>query len=409
MKGQEPCQQCSTGIAHEASLAGTCPEVAELWAPSLNGNLVPDQVRANDYVTKYDWTCGKPGHVCKSTIGDKVRSFNRFGSLACAVCLNRVLVPQVNDLESQRALIAAEWDNSKNKPLKPAEVTFGDLRKVWWICPLGHQFQMKIQSRGMQGQGCNVCAGKVILKGFNDFASQRPVETTEWDFDLNEKLPCQVSLWSNTDAHWKCSAGHPWKAKISKRAAGHGCHTCKNRRVEPGFNDLATRFPLLAKEFDSVKSGISPENVLANDSTNKFWWLCSEQHPWRLFAIVRQSRGCRDCAPGGFRPNRPAKLYFIENSELNARKIGITNIETNEKRLTKFVANGWDIVFTIDYILGHSILQLEKRALRWIRKDLGKQQFLGPEEMSQTAGWTETFSMEVATNEQVVAKLKNLW
>lgn len=192
-------------------------------------------------------------------------------------------------------------------------------------------------------------------------------------------------------------------------AAGHGCHTCKNRRVEPGFNDLATRFPLLAKEFDSAKNGISPENVLANDSTNRFWWLCSEKHPWRQLPIVRQSRGCRDCAPVGFRPNRPAKIYFIENHDLNARKIGVTNIEAKEKRLTKFIANGWDIVFTLDYIVGHNILELEKNALKWIRKDLGLPQYLGPEEMSQTAGWTETFSMDEVTNKQVVDKLKGLW
>lgn len=409
VKGQQPCPPCSEIIPDDESLAKKCPEVAEVWAPSLNKNLSPKEVRANDFVTLYDWTCGKPGHVYKSTTGEKVRSFKRFGSLACSVCLNRVLVQGVNDLASQRPILAKEWHRAKNASLKPTQVTFGDMRKVWWICPLGHEFKMKIQNRGKLGQGCNVCAGKVILEGFNDFGSHRPLESAEWNHKLNDKAPSQVALWSNKFAHWVCSEGHPWEARISKRAAGHGCHTCKNRRVEPGFNDLATRFPLLAKEFDSAKNGVSPRNVLANDSTNKYWWLCSEEHEWRQLPIIRQSAGCGDCAPVGFRPNRPAKLYFIENQDLRARKIGITNIEAREKRLTKFSANGWDIIFTLEYIVGHNILWLEKSALKWIRNDLGLPQFLGPEDMSQTGGWTETFSSEEVTNSQIVSKIKDLW
>lgn len=408
VKGQQPCPPCSEIIPDEESLARKCPEVAEVWAPTLNKKLSPKEVRANDFVTLYDWTCGKPGHIYKSTIGDKVRSFTRFGSLACSVCLNRVLVQEVNDLASQRPELAREWHDTKNAP-RANEVTLGDTRKVWWTCPLGHDFQMKIQKRGQYGQGCNVCAGRVILEGFNDFASHRPLESAEWNHELNDKAPNQVALWSNEIAHWVCSKGHSWEAKISKRAAGHGCHTCKNRRVEPGFNDLATRFPLLAKEFDSNKNGVSPKYVLANDSTNRYWWLCAEGHQWRQLPMIRQNRGCGDCAPVGFRPNRPAKLYFIENQELRARKIGITNIEAREKRLTKFSANGWDIIFTLDYIVGHNILALEKSVLRWIRNDLGLPQFLGPEDLSQTAGWTETFSIEEASNSQVVAKIKDLW
>lgn len=409
VKGQQRCPKCSSVIPYEESLAGSCRPLAKLWSQDLNDGLGPEAVRANDFVTNFTWACGKPGHVYKSTIGDKVRSFERFGSLACSVCLNRVLVEGVNDLASQRALIAEEWHELANAPLKPSEVTFGNIKKVWWICPLGHEFQMKIQNRAQHGQGCNVCAGKVILDGFNDFASHRPLEALEWNHELNEKSPNQVALWSNHFAHWQCAEGHPWEARISKRADGHGCHTCKNRRVETGFNDLATRFPLLAMEFDTAKNAVSPENVLANDSTHKFWWLCSEGHQWRQLPIVRQGRGCGDCAPVGFRPNRPAKLYFIENKTLRARKIGITNIEAREKRLTKFSAQGWDIVFTLEHIVGHNIVLLEKTALRWVRTEIGLPQFLGPEEMSQTGGWTETFSQEGVSSEVVVEQLKRFW
>jgi hypothetical protein len=54
---------------------------------------------------------------------------------------------------------------------------------------------------------------------------------------------------------------------------------------------------------------------------------------------------------------------------------------------------------------GLKILDLETKVLRWIRKDLGLQAFLGKEEMLRFGGASETFTTEGVSNAQVLDRI----
>ena len=56
-----------------------------------------------------------------------------------------------------------EWDEEKNIPLTPDNVTHGSGRKVWWHCAKGHSWQAAICGRTM-GRKCPYCAGKKVDK-----------------------------------------------------------------------------------------------------------------------------------------------------------------------------------------------------------------------------------------------------
>ncbi len=56
-----------------------------------------------------------------------------------------------------RPAIAAEWHPTKNAPLTPDAVVPGAAEVVWWRCPLGHEWQTRVCSRGVNGAGCKVC------------------------------------------------------------------------------------------------------------------------------------------------------------------------------------------------------------------------------------------------------------
>ena len=87
------------------------------------------------------------------------------------------------------------------------------------------------------------------------------LEADGWD-------PSQVLAGTNKKVKWKCSLGHQFESPISLRAGkGTGCPSCKNRRVEPGFNDLKTKFPEIAKE----ANGWDPSEVLFGSHAKKFW------------------------------------------------------------------------------------------------------------------------------------------
>ena len=80
---------------------------------------------------------------------------------------------------------------------------------------------------------------------------------------------------------------------------GNGCPYCANRKVLPGFNDLATAAPLVAKQWHETLTGaLTPEMVTAG-SHRKAWWQCPYGHVWKAVIYARtgaQQSGCPVCA-----------------------------------------------------------------------------------------------------------------
>ena len=77
--------------------------------------------------------------------------------------------------------------------------------------------------------------------------------------------------------------------------AGQGCPYCSNRKLLLGFNDLQSRFPLLAGEWHPDKnSPLKPSQLLPGNQ--KLWWLCRAGH--EQFETVPnriRTRGCTRC------------------------------------------------------------------------------------------------------------------
>lgn len=168
------CPYCSGRAAWpgETDLASQFPELAREWHPTKNLPLTPECVLPGSE-KKVWWRCGL-GHVWRATV------HSRTDGCGCPVCANRAVAPGVNDLASQFPKLAQEWHPTKNGALTPQEVTFGTKRKVWWRCEKGHEWYVSVQSRTLDGTGCPVCAGRVILPGENDMASQFPEVAREW-------------------------------------------------------------------------------------------------------------------------------------------------------------------------------------------------------------------------------------
>ena len=85
----------------------------------------------------------------------------------------------VNDLQSQYPEIAAEaygWD---------PEIVFAKSgQKKDWKCNKGHIFFSVVANRTDKGNGCPICSGHQVLKGFNDLQTKFPAVALEaygWD------------------------------------------------------------------------------------------------------------------------------------------------------------------------------------------------------------------------------------
>lgn len=263
------------------------------WDIERNLPLTPDDVTFGSH-KKVRWTCPS-GHSWQAMV------YTRSEGASCPYCTGRKASPEQNSLTKQFPALAAEWDDEKNAPLTPQSVTTGSHKLIWWRCPKGHSWRAAVYSRTTLGTGCPVCTGRQALAGENDLATLYPDIAAQWDEEKNGALhPSSVTAGSNRRVWWRCEKGHSYRAMIAQRVQrGDGYPYCANRKVLPGFNDLATVQPLVAKQWhESLNGALTPEMVTAG-SHKKAWWQCSYGHVWKAAIYSRvgvQQCGCPVCA-----------------------------------------------------------------------------------------------------------------
>lgn len=217
--------------------------------------LVPADVSAGSQRSVW-WRCEK-GHSWRAAVRSRT-----VGS-GCPICAGKQLSLGENDLAALYPALAKQWDAEKNGRLTPRDVLPGAEKKVWWRCERGHSWRAAVSSRTRAGGGCPYCAGKQVLPGFNDLASQRPELAAQWDGEKNRALtPQQVTITSNRKVWWRCEKGHSYPAVIASRTNGSGCPYCTGKKVLAGFNDLATLEPKIVAEWHPTLNGaLTPQMV----------------------------------------------------------------------------------------------------------------------------------------------------
>ena len=218
------------------------------------------------------------------------------GGVGCPICSNHKIVTGVNDLVTTHPELAAQWHPTKNKLLTPQQITYGNDKKVWWICSKGHEWEASPNSRTNAKTGCPYCSNKKVLPGYNDLATTNPDIARQWHPTKNIGNPSQISSGSLQKVWWLGDCGHEWEMAVRNRIIGQNCPYCSGKRVLPGFNDLASKNPKLVLEWHPEKNNIKPFEV-TRGSNVKVWWQCSEGHEWQA-SIANRTKGsnCPECA-----------------------------------------------------------------------------------------------------------------
>ena len=395
------CPYCShqTHLAGYNDLATINPKLAQAWDETKNG-APASSVMSNARIAAW-WKCDA-GHSWQANLRGV-----RDGQ--CPYCTNRQLLAGFNDLESRSPELARQWNSDRNRGLSPSDVLWtGRDASFWWDCDQGHTWKATLASRNM-GSGCPVCSNQLIEPGVNDMASTHPELAASFHPSKNGGAsPDKIFAGTGAKFWWQCELGHEWRTTANSRFNGTGCPYCSNVKFLAGFNDLESRSPEIARQWNYKRNGgLVPSQVKFTSRAAKYWWICDQLHEWEASLASRNNgNGCPDCAEYGFKPNKPAIFYFIENTALRARKIGITNIEDRAVRLSTFSIHGWKQVHIVESDDGAGIRELEGFIKKWIRKDLKLPQYLSPEEMRITGGWTETFSIDGPSNQEVKKMIK---
>lgn len=402
-------------VAGVNDLASKYPELAkeaEGWDPTT--------VTTKSSGSKRDWRCGL-GHKWQARVADRTPP----KSQGCPYCAGRRALSGFNDLATLFPEVAREvdgWD--------PSTVTTGSSgEKKKWKCQHGHTWEELVAQRTPPNDfGCPYCSGRRAWPGFNDLKTLHPElakEANGWD-------PTKVRPGSNDKKKWLCQKGHVFEQVVANRTLQQqGCPYCSGRKVLPGFNDLATTHPELAKE----ASGWDPKSLSAGSHSKKAWkcklgheyrstvknrallgsdcpfcsgaevlkgfndlatlfpavaaeadgwdpstvtsgasqtkrWLCQKcGKSWKATVTNRtgNSSGCPDCAESGFKTSLPAWFYLLERP--GEQQLGVTN--NKEVRLATHAKNGWVEVEVVGPSEGELVLETEKKLKHWLRNSVG--------------------------------------
>jgi len=384
------------------------PLLAKELHPTANGLLTAEYI-GTGMRTNIWWIC-ESGHEYEAAPANRVK-----GSL-CRYCLGMEAYQGESDLVTLYPdlckELATDKDLAKARQLRP-----GSNEQLMWKCQKNdkHIYPMSPVDRTHSGSGCSYCAGKRVMTGDNDFLTMCPEQALEWDYDANfPQRPEMVHAGSNEKYSWICAfnPAHTWTATPNSRQKS-GCQKCSQFR--PGRNDLKTKAleagrPELVREWDEVRNQRSASEV-SYASNDSFFWICPKfptkhSYPSKVSNRWFGGSGCPTCSPSSYDATSPGVLYFIENKELFARKIGITNRDAKTKRVEKFVSAGWNLVLRIEDEDGFLIKRTEQILLRQIREDYKLPQFLEKSDMRGMGGSTETFSLEGISNDEIIAQIR---
>jgi hypothetical protein len=307
---------------------------------------------------KMKWKC-PVGHVYQESLNQRTRTDNPRG---CQFCSGKRVLKGFNDIETthaDKAKMAFGWD--------PSEVSFGMVKKLKWKCPKGHEWIQSPNNVCSSKFGCPVCANLEIRFHVNDLQTLQPdlaAQAHGWD-------ATKYGASSQRIMSWKCSLGHIWNASITNRYIHNSnCPVCAGQKVWPGFNDLQTKYPEIARQAE----GWNPAAILAGGITKRLW-RCENGHTWKTDIRSRiQGTGCPSCAKYGFDPNLSAFLYLFEHEEIDMYQIGITNAP--EQRLSLHKQRGWTLLDLMGPIDGLLARNWESSILEHVSKNggvMGKQ------------------------------------
>lgn len=220
-------------------------------------------------------------------------------------------------IENNREDLLAEWDIQKNAAYGffPDKVgCMSSKRRVFWICPSGHSYDMFIGNKTRRNDKCPYCSNKRLLVGFNDLAHVAPSICEEWDYEKNIDLhnievsnginnphpayPTELLFGSATKVYWRCKEGHefylsPNGRRVKSDGSYAKCDKCANiarsiqkRQTRARTNNLAELVPQAVVEWQYSEHGLSPAEVSCN-SVELVHWKCKKGHEFDKRVVDR--------------------------------------------------------------------------------------------------------------------------
>lgn len=313
------CQKCAAGksnyekgLQQNGNVLESCPEIKEWWDYERN-HLNPDEVSRGSHY-KAVLVCP----ACQETsIRDmhEVISLRRDGKYHVVACPKCGYSSSQGDPEDNLVKLVPEivdwWDYEANKPFRPEQFSKGSQFAAYLTCPdCGLRLYTGIHSLlKTLDDGTVVIRHKGRCDKFraqskdNNLVNIYPEITKWWNYEKNAPhKPEYFTTGSRFSAYFICpECGAESYRRISDAfdLKDNGvpclfdCPCCNDRKVLPGYNDLATVNPALAKEWAS--SNLRGPDTVLSSSKISVTWQCPTCHGEYNYPINERHVGDDSC------------------------------------------------------------------------------------------------------------------
>ena len=279
-------------------LATRFPAIAAEWDYEANGDLTPGDVTYGSR-KMVGWVIVENDPIRgPHTLRWKDRIDHRtIDHIGCPYKSGRAVLKGFNDLATTHPELAAEWDYEVNGDLRPDQIVAGSQKRVGWICEAENSIHQTmvvrwtdtVYGRAIRKRGCPYTQGRAVLNGFNDLATTHPELAEEWDYEVNDLRPEQVTARSVKTVGWHQLCKQPftyelfdikWSSPVYYRALlGHGNPYLDGSKVLPGFNDFASCFPQIAVYWHPTRNGSLTPHDVSQCTGKAVWWLFPYDDP----------------------------------------------------------------------------------------------------------------------------------
>ena len=326
--------------------------------------------------------CIKCGAIVSPTFGNISR-----GQGGCGYCARTIVDPK----KAEKLMLAAGL-----KPMEPYTKNDAKWRCKCLVCGRSVSPTYAVIQRG--DGGCSNCAN--IKRGDKKRFSSEKVNQI--------MLQCgykPLEKYKNGFTRWKCqclkcgATVHPTFQNASRRdKSKFGCIYCAGMKVDVEKVKLVM-----------LKANLQPlENYLGKDVPWKCKCLKCKNTVFPSYGNIRRGQGgCAYCRETGLNYADPAYFYIIANMHHDSLKVGISNTDSKQNRITSHKKNGWHVHKIYKFKSGKEASDVETSVLRWLRKTKELPVHLSPKHMPQ-GGHSETVSsVEISAIEieQYVEKL----
>ena len=288
------CPSCN-GQVRTRTFYDDHPELFEMFHSELNECNYKELKSSSCLKQKYWWSCSTCGESFESTLESMIRSLNS-STKGCSYCSGKKVI-RANSFAILHPELMDEYD--PDNEIDPYSVTEYSGKKAKWICRNNneHKWEATFSTRACGHSSCPTCH---IFRYDKMLYEDNPNLEMYYDTEKNIRPFNSYSVMSNQYVWWKCLKGHSfqWSIMNFSKLGTFECPICNNKKLARGINDLQSRYPYLAKEFDEEKNRMTAADILCNSSDDNIWWKCEYGHEFQrsIWYRLNYTLECPVCA-----------------------------------------------------------------------------------------------------------------